>query len=671
MKKTLVSLMLCVMIVVTMIPCTFAYEYTPYIGDGVVCSTPVTVKFEKEVLDGDISSFEVVEEIADATKITASSKVKPGTEFDGSDVEVSLIVVGYKGMFFKDFAIASATFTSLDNGVKSLSAELDVSTLDVDGVKVYLWDSVDNARPMLNRGVPGSNDNAIDGIIIGGETVDIDPNTNTGSIEVNAGYVEWPDVIVLANDISADVKVDLKGTFPLSKPVHTMIDSNTGVMGTSETGVVTVKIGNETYTIDVTQKTPQITNVQFRKYKANMSTSSVEYYTDKQLRIQYDVQNPVWTKDFPGPDVEDSRNRSQDYYKVINTLENVSWAYSDTLGNNSQNAMFFDNIAPELLGAQFFATPWVSTSNTTTIDDCFKFTIDRSARVYMAYKDGSSLLDSSWSRVYSNMFDSKNAMYGRMFYEMRINPTSTTHTYQVANGNVLYAKDFYVEPGETCNISLPAGKNTPKIFVKYMDTEFVTNSSYTVNSKTTSATTLYTTQPNYRDDDEVTDKYKLYTALSDTTVPLYLGSGNVIYATAPFYETDKREFALITVPEELIGAMTLRTPFTVSGTVKYDFDISQSARVYVFTNAGNETGNTDVNTIKASLGEDWNNTEFDGNIAIGYRINDNNVYKGITNGSSFYHDYIVQPDEIGKVSITLEGITGDTRIIIAVKPLEE
>lgn len=670
MKKTLVSLMLCVMLIMQ-IPCALAYEYTPYIGDTVICSTPVTVKFEKEVSDGEDSSFETVDKIEDATRITASCNVKPGTEYDGSDVKVSLIVVGYKGIFFKDFAVAPATFTSSDNGVKSLSAQLDITDLDVDGVKVYLWDSVDNARPMLNKGVPGSNDNAIDGIIIGGETVDIDPNTNTGSIEVNAGYVEWPDVIVLANDISADVKVDLQGAFPLSKPLHTMLDSNTGVMGTSETGVVTIKVGDETYIIDVTQKTPQITNVQFRKYKANMATSSVEYYTTTQLKIQYDVQNPVWTDEFPGPDVEDSRERSQDYYKATSTLENISWAYSDTLGNNSQNAMFFDNIAPELLGSQFFATPWVNASNTGKIDNCFNFTIDRSARVYMAYYSGSSLLDSSWKRAYNNMFPSNNAMYGRMFYEMRINPTATTHTYQLSFYNQVYYKDYIVEPGETLDISLPAGPRVPRIFVKYMDAEFVTNASYTVDGTKGTAAAYYMAQPNYRDDSLVADKYELYTAPSSTTVPLYFGSGNVIYATAPFYETDKREFALMTVPEELVGATTLRTPYTLSDTSKFEFDISQSARVYVFTNAGNETESTDVETLKASLGEGWYNTEFEGDVAIAYRTDDNNVYEGITNSSSFYHDYVVQPDESGKVSITLEGITSDTRVIIVVKQLEE
>lgn len=667
MKKILISLLLSVMLIMQ-IPCVFAYEYTPYVGDSVISVTPVKVIYEKEVSE---FSFEEVNDITDATIVTASCNVKTGTEYDGSEVKVSLVIVGYKGRFLRSFNSESVTFASSDEGVKKLTTQLDIENKDIDGVKVYLWDSVENAKPIFNKGVPGSNDNTIDGIIIGGEVVEIDPDTKTGAVEVNAGYVEWPDVVVLTNNSSADVKVELKGVFPLSKPLHTILESNVGVMGESETAVSTITVGDEVYTVEVTQAVPQITNVKFRKYKADMATTSEEYYTDKQLKIQYDVQNPVWTDAFPGPDVEDSTLRSQDYYKTINTLENVSWAYSDTLGNNSQNAMFFDNIAPEILGSQYFATPWVSATNASTVDDAFKFTIDRSARVYMAYRDGTSLLDSSWKRVYNNMYPSNNSMYGRMFYEMRINPTATTHTYQVAYGNMVFAKDFYVEPGETLDISLPAGKNTPKIFLKYIDTEFVTNASYTAAGSKKTAATYYLAQPNLRDENLVTDKYQLYTANSSTTVPLFKGTGNILNATSTFFETDKRQFALVTVSDELVGATTFRTPYTLSGTVKYEFDISQSARVYVFTNAGNETGNTDIDTIKVSLGEGWNNTDFEGDVAIGYRVDDNNVYDGITNESSFYRDYIIQPDDGGKVSITLDNITGDTRVIVVVDQLEE
>lgn len=669
MKKMLVSIILCMIMAFNLMGVS-AYEYVPYVGDGVISATPVTVKFDKVSVNGGVEEVTEAVNIADATRVTASCMVKPGSSYD-EEVKVMMIIAGYKGRRLVSYnSSETTTFSSATDSVKKVSAVLEKGEQDIDGVKVFLWDSVDNARPLFNHGNFGTAGNTIEGILIGGQLVEIDETTKTGSIEVNAGYVEWPDIVVLTDDITTEVSVDVKGSFPLSKPIHTIANANTTVNGTSETGTAVITVGADVYTVSVTQAIPQITNVKFKVFSTDMSAAT-EYYADTKLKIQYDVQNPVWTEEYPGPDVEDSTLRSQDYYKQINGLENVSWAWSDTLGNNNQNAMFFDNIVPELLGSQYFALPWFSGKNTTMADDCFKFTIDRSARIYMAYADGSKYLDSTWERVYTNMFASNDKSWGRMFYEMRINPTSTTHTYQVGYGNQVYVKDYIVEPGETCEISLPAGANVPRIFVKYADTEFVSNPSYTVNSKKTDAVTLYMAQPSYRDDSLTQNKYDLFVAPSSTTVPLFNGTGNVIYGTSTFYETDKREFALITVPDELVGATALRTPFTLSGTVKYDFDLSQSARVYVFTNAGNETGSTDIATLKASLGEGWYNTEFKNDVALAYRTDDNNLYEGIKNNSSFYQDYIVQPDDDGKVSITLEGITEDTRVIIAVKQLEE
>ena len=62
MKKILISLLLSVMLIMQ-IPCVFAYEYTPYVGDSVISVTPVKVIYEKEVSE---SSFEEVDDITDA-----------------------------------------------------------------------------------------------------------------------------------------------------------------------------------------------------------------------------------------------------------------------------------------------------------------------------------------------------------------------------------------------------------------------------------------------------------------------------------------------------------------------------------------------------------------------------------------------------------------------------
>ena len=119
MKKILISLIMVFMLIMQ-IPCVFAYEYTPYVGDGVISVTPVKMIYEKEVSE---FSFEEVDDITDATIVTASCNVKTGTEYDGSEVKVSLVVVGYKGKFLRSFNSESMTFTSADEGVKKLTTQ--------------------------------------------------------------------------------------------------------------------------------------------------------------------------------------------------------------------------------------------------------------------------------------------------------------------------------------------------------------------------------------------------------------------------------------------------------------------------------------------------------------------------------------------------------------------
>ena len=667
MKKSLISLMLCVMLIMQ-IPCALAYEYTPYIGDGAVASTPVEVVFEN-------AEASVVDNVSAATKVVASCKVKPGVEYDGSDVRVSLIVVGYKGIFFRDFEVSSVTFTATDNGVKTLSTTLDISAVEVDGVKVYLWDSVDNARPMFNKGVPGSDNDAVEAIIIGGETVEIDPDTNTGYVEVNAGYVEWPDVMVLTSDISADVKVDVEGAFPLSKPVHTLLNANTGVMGESETGVVTAKVGGETYTVYVTQKTPQITDVKFRKYSDIAGKSTAEtYYSDTQVKIQYDVQNPKWTDELPGPNAEDTSKRAGDYYNGVEALEGVTFAYSDTRGASAkQNGMILCNIHPELIGSQFISTPWTSSSNTnTSVTEAYKFTVDRSCRVYYQCR-GTNLLDSSWTRMYNHMHSKTGSLSQRIYYEMRCSETS--NSLQIGTGHSVFYKDYDVNPGETCEIVLPVDTHAPKIFVKYKNNDFVTNATYTTDSTKTISKTALVAHPYYKNPDLTIEEGLLNTLVgADYSVAkFYADKGNILFGTNVFEGDTYSQYCVIDLPDEVVGATALVMPMTMTDVTKIEFDIDSSARVYVFTNIQSK-----LEDFKGVLGDTWNNTTFeyddvtltDNDAAITTRASEKVNY--LYNLSSFYKDFVVQPDEGGHVSIPFpEGVGGSTRIIVMIKPLEK
>lgn len=672
MKKMLAALILCIAMVFE-IPYAFAYEYTPYVGDGVVRSTPVSVKMTD-------SGGEETSDISDASKITASCKVKPGTEFDDTEVKVSIIIVAYKGKCMADYSVSgSVTFSSSSDSAKTIFTELDVSAVTADGIKVYLWDSIDNARPLLNMGEAGADNTNIDGIIVGEDMVDIDYAAKTGSIEVNAGYVNWPEIIVLTDDVLTDVRVDLYGSFPLSRPVHTLQNSNTEVQGISDTAAAVVKVGDDVYNISITQAVPQITDVQFRVYTANMATVEPKYYSDSQLKVQYDVQNPVWTDELPGPHKEivgkaadESVDNIRKYYEGVKLLENYSAAYSDK-DVSSDVHMFFTDIAPELLGSQYMAIPWVSASNADIVDNCYTFTIDRSARIYMHNPSLSS--DPTWTRA-SNRFQNSTAnAYYTIYYEFR--QSGTGSSIQYSTGNQVYYKDYYVKPGTTCTISLPSGNAAPKIFTKYEDTNFVTNVSYTKDDTTVSTGTAYVTKPVYADPEATVNKYKFFSHGNKTASSDIYGTGNLMYCTSTFLDdgsTNRRQYGLVAVPDELVGGVALITPFQMTGVTQIDFDLSTSARVYMFTTS------TKYLSLPAALGDAWTNTAFEyddpdfsgKNLALAYRNGDSTFNETITNQVSFYRDYIVQPGEGGHVKLDLPtDCLGGQRAIFIIKPLEE
>lgn len=678
MKKMLVSIILCMIMAFNLMGVS-AYEYIPYVGDGVISATPVTVKFDKVSVNGGVEEVTEAVNIADATRVTASCMVKPGSAYD-EEVKVMMIIAGYKGRRLVSYnSSETTTFSSATDSVKKVSAVLEKGEQDIDGVKVFLWDSVDNARPLFNHGNFGAAGNTIEGILIGGQLVEIDEDTKTGSVEVNAGYVEWPDIVVLTDDITTEVSVDVKGCFPLSKQDNGFVKSNIEVNGTSETGIVTVKVADEIYTVNVTQAIPQIKDVKFRVFSANIATETEPtYYTDNQIGIYYGVVNPTWTDEIPGPNKEatDGDNLLK-YDNGLSTLEKLTPAYSDKTQSSGDTWALF-NMAPELLGSQFICAPWISASNNNgTVDDCFTFTIDRSARIY--YFGGDVTLDSSWVRARNEQYASTVSLNTRMYYEFRV--SATGNSVQTATGDRLYYKDYNVTPGETCQISLPAGKTAPKVFVKYQDSEFVTNASYTVDGTETSAEVTDLNQPLYKDAAATVNPYQIYTNPSSSlnTNHPYAGGGNLMFSTVCFTESNRFQYSLVRVPEELNGTSLVTMPFTLTGCTKVDFDISSSARVYVFTNAGNQTGSNTVDSLKEALGEGWVNTDFeygiadldDKDIAIGFRIGNMTINETVKNNSSFYCDYIVQPDDSGHVTINLPSIKASTRVIVAIKPLSE
>ena len=631
----------------------FAYEFKPYVGDGLIKATSAEVKLYNE-------SGDEVSQISEASKVSAECYVKPGSDFD-SALEVSLIAAAYKENILLKYAISDKTeILSAADSARKLTKELDIKDINADEIKVYLWDNEENARPLFKMGSLKSGSGSADTIIIGGNIVNTD-SANKGSVEVNAGYTKWPEVIVLADNLTSDVRVNLRGAFPLSAPSHSLMPAEAEAYGESKEAYAEVIVNNKTYNITVTQAVPQITDVDFIEYGEKVAVS-----------VQYDVTNPIWTDELPGPNKEaigsdiDTVSR---YCTGVKELENLSLPYTDKTQNNNITFFLF-NISPELLNSQMFSVPFSTKSDAKAEGDGYTFSIDRSARIYVQNTNLGS--DPSWTRAQNTMAGSES-LKNQMYYELRAGDTS--NSVQTVTGNAVYYKDYEVTPGEKVSISLPAVKGMPKIFVKYKDRPTVANACYSTAAGDVSVETTGLYKPLYIDENKESEKYKIAsTVVKEGTV-----SGNLLFGSTLFSEENRRQLCITDLPQELEGAAALKLPFTFTDAKQISFDIDASSRVYVFTNAGNQTGSVSAEKFKTALGDGWKNTEFvyedsalnENDIALTFRSNNTSANSYIRNGSSFYRDYITEPDDSRHISIDLPDLTSSTRVMVVVKSLEE
>ena len=116
----------------------------------------------------------------------------------------------------------------------------------------------------------------------------------------------------------------------------------------------------------MTQAVPQITDVDFTEYGEKVAVS-----------VQYDVTNPIWTDELPGPNKEaigpdiDTVSR---YCTGVKELENLSLPYTDKTQNNNITFFLF-NISPELLNSQMFSVPFSTKSDAKAEGDGYTFSI--------------------------------------------------------------------------------------------------------------------------------------------------------------------------------------------------------------------------------------------------------------------------------------------------------
>ena len=130
MKKYL-SFLIVIFLLITNVLGAFAYNYAPYIGDGIVKATSVVFT------DAD---GKVVTSLTPGETITATVRVKAGSDSLTGSEKVSLIVASYSKGFIEDVAIDTKTIKNATIMTKSIKVP------DVEpGIRVFMWDEIDGS----------------------------------------------------------------------------------------------------------------------------------------------------------------------------------------------------------------------------------------------------------------------------------------------------------------------------------------------------------------------------------------------------------------------------------------------------------------------------------------------------------------------------------------------
>ncbi|MBQ2284221.1 MAG: hypothetical protein II244_00995, partial [Clostridia bacterium] len=397
MKKYL-SFLIVVFLLVTNAMGAFAYDYAPYIGDGIIKATSVVFTDE----DG-----KVVTSLTRGQKITATVRVKAGSDSLTDSEKVSLIVASYSNGFIEDVAIDTETIKN----ATVLSTSITVPDVEQPGIRVFMWDEIDdlvNARPLNKMGVVSAEASAIEQISVGGVLIeDFSPDVYEYDVTVNAGYISWPEVIAYTSNAATKVDATYEGNFPLSAPIRQKVDATEKVKGTSKTAVATIKVGDKEYKINVTQEVPQITDVKLTYLNSNTNTEEVwPDVKNISVYMSTSIGEPKWTKELPGPNVESAKDmkneRKSEYYNFLKDYENSGASPMFAKGVFH----YIYDIAPELLGAQQIIIEKDKANPTQKKGsvEYLEFTLERSARVY-AYvgSNAANLNEKTGWTLYQNL----------------------------------------------------------------------------------------------------------------------------------------------------------------------------------------------------------------------------------------------------------------------------
>lgn len=667
MKKYLCFLVV-IFLLVTNVSGVFAYYYAPYIGDGIIKATSVVFT------DADGNP---VTSLIPGQTITATVRVKAGSESLTGAENVSLILASYSKGFIKEIKVDTKTVSN----AAVMSQTITVPDVE-PGIRVFMWDEVEglvNARPLNKMGIVSSEISDIEQISVGGVLIeDFSPDVYEYDVTVNAGYISWPEIIAYTNNSATKIDATYEGTFPLSTPSRQKVDATDIVQGTSETAVATIKVGTKEYKINITQEVPQITDVKLTYLNSNTNTEEVwPDVKNISVYMSTSIGEPKWTKELPGPNVETdidmTNERKSEYYNYLKEYE--------TSGASPMFAKgvfhYIYNIAPELLGAQQIIIEKDKAKPTQKEGsvEYLEFTLERSARVY-AYvgSNAANLNEKTGWTLYQNLIYPSDQVGVRGAVARYIGSSTDAYSHKLIRPAKY--QDIVVEPGEKVTVTIPKGNEIGFTFIKYFEnSNIVTNASYQYDTKAETTANSYLLYKPLLANKELTGtdlylKYKPSTGLttSVTSDVVANGTGNVIYGTSPF--SDNSGYIPVSYDERFDGAQTLRMRYDLKNLKKIKFDLTAPAKVYILTNI---TSETDFENLKCCL-EGWNVMgDGEDSLVDFYNIvNGNEVSAKLTEKTSLEKNYYLDYGETETVNLDFSDMEFPAKkiIMVLVQPIK-
>lgn len=391
-----------------------AFAYDAYISSGDVRVKTVTFTDA----EGNALTSLTPGEMKVSTSIRANAAGKTAT----------LIACAYQGAEMVAMEKTAVTLAAKKNTPVSLT--LTVPT-GADQVKAFVWDDLDGIYPYSQNAVFASGNVNVREILIDGVPLEnFSNNTLQYTVPVNAGYLDYPEMIVRTEDASAKAEITTTD-FAENAPVATIAVTN----GTA----------SKTFTLTYEKAAPAVTNAKVNV--ADIKALTGKEITEANAKVTTDIlRKPV----IDGSSVTNQtlmwNNRSDIYYKAFpDKLEGA------TVIQLTRN-----------LGGQLDANYNYSSNN-----GLMDFEINRSAEIYVHIDNAANF---SWLPAAG--FADGGA--------------TVTRCWGTSDKDLTYwKKTVDVNPGETQKVSIgyfKGGDSEPTIIVKFLDkapeTEMIQNAKF-------------------------------------------------------------------------------------------------------------------------------------------------------------------------------------------------